>query len=117
MHVTEQDTYHFEGAFNGIIVELDDSKSDGIVDFQAFEVTEQGNLPLRFELTAVGSGLEYRVFSASSDETKVFRFTYTVKNVVQVYADTAELYWKFFDDRNQNTLETVTIAVELPDGV
>jgi len=116
MHVTEEDTYHFDGVFNGIIVDLDESQSDGIVDFQAVEAAEQGDIPLRSELTTDGSKLQYRVYSASQDETKVFRFTYTVKNVVQVYADTAELYWKFFDDRNQNTLESVTIAVELPEG-
>ncbi len=117
MHVAEADTYRFDGAFNGIIVELDSSKSDGIDDFQAFEVSEHRDIPLRSELSSDGDRLEYKVYSPSQDESKVFRFTYTVKNVVQVYADTAELYWKFFDDRNPSELETVNIAVELPEGV
>lgn len=117
MHVAEVDTYHFDGAFNGIIVDLDSSKSDGIDDFQAFEVSGQQDIPLRSELSSDGDRLQYKVYSQSEDESKVFRFTYTVKNVVQVYADTAELYWKFFDERNPSTLETVNIDIELPDGV
>jgi uncharacterized membrane protein len=117
MHVDEEDTYHFDGAFNGIIVELDSSKSDGIEDFQAFEVSGQQQISLRSELSSDGDKLQYKVYSQSENESKVFRFTYTVKNVVQVYADTAELYWKFFDERNPTTLETVNIGVELPAGV
>jgi len=40
-----------------------------------------------------------------------------MKNVVQVYADTAELYWKFFDKTNPSKLDAVRIDVELPSGV
>ncbi|MBO9607572.1 MAG: DUF2207 domain-containing protein [Paenibacillaceae bacterium] len=117
MHVAEEDTYHFAGAFNGIVVDLNRSKSDGIVDFQAFDVTGQQQIPLRSELSGDGDKLQYKVYSESQDESKVFRFTYTVHNVVQVFADTAELYWKFFDEANASELETVTLAVDLPDGV
>ncbi len=116
MRVTEAYKYQFDGAFNGIVVELDSLKSDGIEDFQAFEVSEGREIPLRTELSSDGSQLEYKAFSPSKDESKAFRLTYTVKNVVQVYADTAELYWKFFDGRNQSALETVNIDVELPNG-
>ena len=117
MHVTELDTYLFDGAFNGILIDLDSSKSDGIEDFQAVEVSEQGDIALRFELSSDGTRHNYRVFSGSQDESKLFRITYTVKNAVKVYADTAELYWKFFDERNESTLENVNITVELPDGI
>lgn len=114
MHVAEVDTYHFDGAFNGIIVELDNSQSEGIVNFQAVEISGKQHIPLRSELTSSGNKLEYRVYSQSTNETKVFRLAYTVKNAVQVYADTAELYWKFFDSRNPSTLGNVNILVELP---
>jgi len=116
MHVTESDTYHFDGAFNGILVDLNASGSDGIEHFQAFEVSGQENIPLEFEKSSDGSKLQYKIYSQSEDETKVFKFTYSLKNVVQVYADTAELYWKFFDETNLSTLGTVRIDVELPDG-
>ena len=116
MHVTETDTYHFNGTFNGILIDLDTSGSDGIEDFQAYEVAEQEYIPLEYEETSDGNRIQYRIYSASEDETKVFEFTYSLLNVVQVYADTAELYWKFFDESNENTLETVQIDVEFPEG-
>lgn len=117
MQVTETDTYHFAGAFNGILVELNGSGSDGIAGFQAFEVSDQQDIPVRSELFEEGDKLQFRVYSQSADETKVFRFTYSVRNVVQVYADTAELYWKFFDQSNPSTLGNVHIEIELPGGV
>jgi len=117
MQVEERDTYRFDGAFNGIIVDLNSAYSDGIEHFQAFKVAGAENVPLRAELTGDGDKLTYKVYDPSENESKVFRFTYTVKNVVQVYADTAELYWKFFDETNPSPLETVNIEIELPDGV
>ncbi len=116
MHVTETDTYEFNGVFNGILVDLDTSGSDGIVDFQPYEVSDQEYIPLEYEEIIDGNSIQYKIYSASEDETKVFEFTYSLMNVVQVYEDTAELYWKFFDDRNENTLGTVQIDVEFPDG-
>ncbi|MFM1653382.1 DUF2207 domain-containing protein [Brevibacillus sp. B_LB10_24] len=117
MLVTEQDTYWFNGDFNGILVLLDSSGSDGIENFQAFEAGPQQEIPLTFETTGKGEQIEYKVYDQAHDETKVFKFTYTFKNVVKLYEDTAELYWKFFDDSNPSRLGSVRIEIELPGGV
>ncbi|MFD0674674.1 DUF2207 family protein [Cohnella sp. GCM10027633] len=117
LHVTETDTYRFDGSFNGILADLDTAGSDGIDRFEAYEVTGDERAPLRYERTDDGSRAQYKVYAASADETKTFRLEYAFKNVVQVHADTAELYWKFFDQANPSTLGTVRIAIELPDGV
>src|SRR5690606_38726654 len=37
-------------------------------------------------------------------------------NIVQVYADTAVLYWKFFDHTNPSPLGAVQINLEFPEG-
>jgi len=116
MQVTERDTYSFDGAFNGVLVDLDQSGSDGIEKFQAFEENGGTSLPLEIEETVEGNKLHYKVFAKSENESKTFRYTYTVKNAVQVYADTAELYWKYFDETNPSQLGKVRILVELPEG-
>jgi uncharacterized membrane protein len=116
MHVNEEDTYHFNGIYHGIIVELNPAGSDGIENFQAFEVTGRQDFPLEFEESKVGGRLQYTIRNQSENETKLYKFTYSLKNVVQVYADTAELYWKFFDHTNPSALGQVQIDVELPEG-
>ncbi|BBI36700.1 DUF2207 domain-containing protein [Cohnella abietis] len=117
MQITERDTYRFDGVFNGILVDLNTAGSDGIEKFTAYEVSDKGDVQLRFEQSGDGNALRYKVYSESADTTKVFRISYTVKNVVQIYADTAELYWKFFDETNANALGTVNIVIELPEGI
>jgi len=116
MWVTERDTYRFDGAFNGIVVQLDASGSDGIDNFQAFEVTSQQDIPLDVEASGNGEQIQYKVYHQASDATSVFRFTYRIKNAVQVYADTAELYWTFFDITNPSELGDVRIDIEMPNG-
>ncbi|MBP1991649.1 DUF2207 domain-containing protein [Paenibacillus eucommiae] len=117
MHVTERDTYHFNGSFQGILVDLQTTGSDGIEHFQAFEMSGEQQIPLHFEKIGDGETLQYKIYTPSADETKVFQIMYSLKNVVQVYADTAELYWKFFDSTNQSNLEKVGIDIELPNDI
>lgn len=117
MKVTEHDTYRFNGAFNGVFVQLDSSGSDGIGDFKAFEVTPEQEIPLAIDKTVEGTQITYKVYDQAKDESKIFKFTYECKNVVQVYEDTAELYWQFFNKTNPSTLGTVHIHVKLPGGV
>lgn len=117
MRVTEVDTYRFDGAFNGILVDLDSTGSDGIQDFKAVALSPQGERPLRVEQTTKKNQISYKVFDASKDEQKQFRLTYQVRNVVQVYQDTAELYWQFFGKSNTSQIESVNIFVHLPPGV
>ncbi|MBW7475714.1 DUF2207 domain-containing protein [Paenibacillus oenotherae] len=117
MQITERDVYRFDGVFHGILVDLNTDGSDGIENFTAYEVSDEGEVPLKFEQSGDGDALHYKIYSDSADTTKEFLISYTVKNVVQVYADTAELYWKFFDETNANAFGTVNIEIELPEGI
>ena len=114
MHVTEYDTYRFSGQFNGILVNLNSRTSDGIEHFQAYEMNGRQEKALEYDVSSSGTVHEYRIYAKSENETKTFKLTYTFKNVVQVYADIAELYWKFFDETNPAAMESVVIDIELP---
>lgn len=115
--VTELDTYRFDGSFNGILVDLGTTGSDGIVDFKAMAVTPQGERPLRVEETTSGDKVSYKIFEPSQDEQKAFKLTYRVKNAIQLYQDTAELYWKFFDQSNESQIDAVNLYIHLPEAV
>lgn len=117
MQITERDIYRFDGAFNGIVFNLNESGSDGIEQFRAYELAGDERASLKVEASGDGDRLQYKVYAPAKDTTKTFEATYKVKNAVQVYADTAELYWKFFDADNEHILEAVTIEVKLPDGI
>jgi Predicted membrane protein len=117
MQITERDTYRFDGDFNGILVDLNKEGSDGLEKFTAYEVSDEGHIPLEFGQSGDGDVIQYKVYSKSVDTMKVFEISYTVRNVVQVYADTAELYWNFFDETNANALGKVNIEIKLPEGI
>jgi hypothetical protein len=70
MHVNEEDTYHFNGMYNGITVELNPSGSDGIENFQAFEVTDRQDVPLDFEESRVGGWFQYTISTQSEMNQK-----------------------------------------------
>lgn len=117
MQVSELDTYRFDGSFNGILVDLDSAGSDGIEEFMASAVTPEGARPLRVEESTDKSKHSFKIFEPSTDERKQFKLTYRARNVVQLYSDTAELYWKFFDQSNESEIESVNLYLHLPAAV
>lgn len=117
MHVVEYDTYTFQGLYNGVYVDLGLDQSDGIENFQASEISDDSEKELAFEVEQLGSINRYKVFSASDNETKTFKFIYTYKNVIKVYEDIAELYWQFFDEVNTHAIDEVNVRIVLPPTV
>jgi len=59
----------------------------------------------------------YKIYDISSNEKKSFLLEYQLKNVVTLYSDTAEFYWKFFDESNTSPIGHVKIEVELPEKI
>ncbi len=116
LHVTEMDIYEFNGEYNGIYIDLNSNHSNGIHGFQVFDVTAGARQELEYELNEDGDEQHYKVYSASHNETRAYQFSYVVDNAVKVYADTAELYWKFFDESNSSDIASVLINVRLPEG-
>ena len=54
------------------------------------------------------------VFFNASDERLVVTLDYTIVNAVQIYEDTAELYWKFISDEWAEASRNVTMRLTLP---
>jgi len=56
----------------------------------------------------------YKIYDKSSNERKLFLLEYQLKNVVTLYNDTAEFYWKFFDESNTSPIGHIKIEIEIP---
>ena len=111
--VNEIFEYNFDGDFNGIIRTIGIKGSDGLQYFKA-----SGYFPedkeLDYTKSLKGDMVTYKIYDKSSNERKLFLLEYQLKNVVTLYNDTAEFYWKFFDESNTSPIRHVKIELELP---
>jgi hypothetical protein len=115
MQVSEIFEYNFDGDFNGMIRSLGIKGSDGIEYFKASEYSPESK-GLEYTQSVEGDMVTYKVYDQSSNEIKSFLLEYQLKNVATLYNDTAELYWKFFDQSNTSPIGHIKIEIELPQG-
>ncbi|MDF1510574.1 DUF2207 domain-containing protein [Robertmurraya sp. DFI.2.37] len=106
VNVEEIHTYSFDGDFNGITREIIPKEGTKIKEFKA---TENGK-SLKIEKDEA----LYKIHRKGANETITIAITYTITNGVNVYADVAEFYWPFFDDRNESTYEKMMITIHPP---
>ncbi|MBN2245834.1 MAG: DUF2207 domain-containing protein, partial [Candidatus Aminicenantes bacterium] len=113
VQVREIFTYQFHGAFNGIIRSIGTSGSDGLAYFRASEYSPQKR-SLETSQSREDEMMTFRIYDQSSNESKSFLLEYQLKNVITKYSDTAEFYWKFFDQTNTSPISQVSIEVSFP---
>jgi uncharacterized membrane protein len=115
MQVSEIFEYSFDGDFNGMIRSIGIKGSDGLQYFKASEYSPESK-ELEYTQSVDGDMVTYKIYDQSSNERKSFLLEYQLKNVVTLYNDTAELYWKFFDQSNTSPISHLKIEIELPKG-
>ncbi len=115
MQVSEIFEYSFDGDFNGMIRSIGIKGSDGLQYFKASEYFPESK-ELEYTQSVDGDMVTYKIYDQSSNERKSFLLEYQLKNVVTLYNDTAELYWKFFDQSNTSPISHLKIEIELPKG-
>ncbi|MCG2761807.1 MAG: DUF2207 domain-containing protein, partial [Candidatus Atribacteria bacterium] len=113
IQVSEIFEYNFDGDFNGIIRTIGIKGSDGLQYFKASEYFPTDK-ELNYDQSIRGDMVTYKIYAQSSNERKLFLLEYQLKNVAALYNDTAEFYWKFFDESNTSPIGHVKIEVELP---
>ena len=114
--VSEIFEYSFDGDFNGIIRDIGIKGSDGLQYFKASEYLPEDK-ELNYDQSIKGNMVTYKIYDKSSNERKLFLLEYQLKNVITLYNDTAEFYWKFFDESNTSPIGHVRIEVALPGKV
>ncbi|MGB6371567.1 MAG: DUF2207 domain-containing protein, partial [Atribacterota bacterium] len=113
IQVSEIFEYSFDGDFNGIIRTIGIRGSDGLEYFKASEYFPEDK-ELEYTQSLAADTVTYRIYDTSSNERKLFLLEYQLKNVATLYNDTAEFYWKFFDESNTSPIGHVKIEIELP---
>jgi len=115
MQVSEIFEYSFDGDFNGMIRSLGIRGSDGLKYFKASEYSPTYK-ELEYTQSVDGDMVTYKIYDQSSNEIKSFLLEYQLKNVITIYNDTAEFYWKFFDQSNTSPISHIKVEIELPKG-
>jgi len=113
IQVSEIFEYDFDGDFNGIIRTIGIRGSDGFKYFKASEYFPQDK-ELEYTQSLAADMVTYKIYDKSSSERKSFLLEYQLKNVATLYNDTAEFYWKFFDESNTSPIGHIKIEIELP---
>jgi len=113
MQVREILEYDFNGDFNGILRSIGIKGSDGFRYFRAWEYFPETKR-LEYTQSQKGEMITYQIYDKSSNQKKSFLLEYQLNNVVTLYRDTGEFYWKFFDESNTSPIGYLRIELELP---
>lgn len=128
--VVEDRAFDFDGSFNGVYWDiatrgpaLSTSDEDPQVTALAVEDLTRGGgefsqsdegMPGTYEVTEYSSYTRVKIYTPHEDERATVRISYTMANVVNAWADTGELYWKFVSDGWDVSSNNVTCRVHLP---
>ena len=124
IHVMEQRTVRFQGAFTGMYqwipttggIEVRDIRlSEGGADYKRLDQSSPGpagTFFVRYEPEEVYIDWSFEAV----DETRTFRLSYVIDNAIIVHSDTAELYLQFVGKQWEQEHQVVSVELNLPPG-
>jgi uncharacterized membrane protein len=125
MKVEENVSFIFGGSFNGVTKEIlipEGTSLEGLVineggnNYRKVNTAVKGDSGV-FTIDQKSSGdMLLWLYQPSSNIERDFTISYIIKNAVQKYNDTGELYWKFIGSENKTPIESVSIDIHLPVG-
>lgn len=128
--VVEERTFDFDGSFNGVYwdlstegpatrssydneVAIEDISVEDLTSGLSFTEGDSGETGT-YELSEGYDYLRVKIYTPHSDESATVRISYKVTNIVNRWADTGELYYKFVSDGWDVESQNVTYRVHLP---
>ncbi|QQS86596.1 DUF2207 domain-containing protein [Fusobacterium canifelinum] len=122
MLVSEAVTYDID-EINGIYFDIDAKGYGGITSLQVFE--DEGHYednvisyrevdPVNYEVTENDEVYRIKLFSRNNNNTRTFKFVYTLPEAIKVYDDVAQLNRKMVGQDWQQGISTVRVTIELP---
>jgi len=119
MYIDESRTYTFRGKFSwadyklplqGIGNVLDFSLNDENTNYRKSKSEEPGTYTVQSSEYSFYVRWHYQ----AENQTKTFTLHYLVTDVISVYQDVAELYYKFVGEENEMPVGQVTVNIQLP---
>lgn len=119
--VEELYTYHFQGKFKGTTRTIVENGGKEVTTFEAFIPKAEkslGNYQKKDlqKLKVEKENHEYRIFTASQNESKQVLYRYKLKNALALHKDTAELYWTYFAKNNKTDIHHLSIDIVFPES-
>ena len=122
MIVSEAVTYDID-EINGIYFDIDAKGYGGITSLQVFE--DEGHYennvisyrevdPVNYEVTENDGVYRIKLYSRNNNNTRTFKFVYTLPEAIKVYDDVAQLNRKMVGQDWQQGISTVKVTIEIP---
>jgi uncharacterized membrane protein len=120
--IVDARTYRFSGSFSWASYRLPlrgttRIRNIRVADERRTYTLDSSLSPGAYVVTRDGDAVLIRWGFSASDETRTFRISYVLDDVVTVYSDVAELYWQFVGTGWDRSSEDVRVAVRLPGSV
>ncbi|MBI3998578.1 MAG: DUF2207 domain-containing protein, partial [Armatimonadetes bacterium] len=121
--LTEARTYAFDGSFTWATRRVPLPRAQRIHSIRVADergpyVQSASGEPGTFTVRRDDEGVGIRWNFRASDESKTFTLAYVIEDVVTVYDDVAELYWKFigpdWDEPSRDVVVTVRLPARIP---
>ena len=122
LKIVESRTFRFSGPFSWASYRLplranQRMRDIGVAEDRGIYRQSDDQRPGTFWASRSGDTVEIRWYFQASDESRTFVISYVVDDVVAVYSDIAELYWKFVGTGWEQSSDEVRVNVKLPAAV
>jgi uncharacterized membrane protein len=122
LRIVEARTYRFDGSFSWAsyrlpLVGASRIRHIGVADERGAYAPGTLVGPGVYRVRQEGREIEIVWGFRASNESRTFTISYVLDDVVRVYADVAELYWKFIGTGWDRPSEDVRVEVRLPGAV
>lgn len=123
--VSEVYDYNFKGDFNGINRSIDLKGSSSIENIEVSMIEGQTSTLFKdnntenngtYKITTDGTLKKLKIFSKNSNKSTKFNIKYTLIGAATKYNDSAELFWKFYDNSSDANVNNLSLKVNFPVG-
>ena len=123
--INELIEYRFNGNFNGVYRNLNLNGSEGYLINGISIIDSLGNVVSldkensgennTYQINENSNETQIKIFSRSSNESKMFKLNYTIKGAARKYSDYSNLYWNFYDVKNVDFIKEGSLKIHLKD--